>query len=251
MKKTVAFLLFLCMLLALGSCSPTPSGDGEETGLPTTEVTEAPTAEKQTDNGEGEKEPSSNVIQSSTYFKIERVSGNKVRYEIYNTNGEVVLSGETTKQLEIAHLNSDILYYCIGKKTSNVRRFYDVKNDRFSEEYSNVVTVTEDIIVYLEGSYEERVLVAKSLFGDELRKEFHLGFSYATQPISSSVLSRGVLYLTYETGVEESYITSTALSLYDVEYDYFTDYGTLYDLITDLKTVANYYNEEVRTIYWS
>ena len=122
MKRVIAFLLCIIMLLALIACD-TNKG---ENGTPTQNDRE--NSDNQggvTDGGNS----SAAVIQEGTYYKVEKVELTTVKYYIYDTNGNVVLSAETDRPIEISMLGEHVVDIKIGVGTGIAsHKYYDAKN---------------------------------------------------------------------------------------------------------------------------
>ena len=179
MKKIVAFLLCLCMLLSLSACfSFDQKGDKTGTFGSTSESTpgssfEGSTKPGQTNPEEGSHditETPSQMLTETRYYKIEKTDAGKTKYEIYGLDGKVVLSGETGIPLAIYMFNERVVEIRLGKEPTDVRKFYDLINNCFSEDYSNLLTHTAELAVCVEKESNGTVLVAKSLFGNDVYK---------------------------------------------------------------------------------
>lgn len=176
MKKYIAFLLCFIMMLSLISCNT-------ENAI---EATKTP------DNSDKATAP------SKQHYKIEKLDLTKVRYYIYDTNGNTVLSDETDRPLDISMLGDNIVDICIGMGTGiSIHKYYDVQNNRFSEEYSYVAAASGNLVAYIDTSMEDpminRVLVVRDIFDKNIfYKSFGLDFSpTAHDPIESASFSDG------------------------------------------------------------
>jgi len=176
MKKYIAFLLCFIMMLSLISCNT-------ENAI---EATNPP------DNSDKATAP------SKQHYKIEKLDLTKVRYYIYDTNGNTVLSDETDRPLDISMLGDNIVDICIGMGTGiSIHKYYDVQNNRFSEEYSYVAAASGNLVAYIDTSMEDpminRVLVVRDIFDKNIfYKSFGLDFSPTVHdPIESASFSDG------------------------------------------------------------
>ena len=179
MKKYVALLLCLLFVTASFSCNSTGrekndiTASGTEKNIVTTQCTE-----KNQDNTSADKKVT--VISNHQYYKIEHIALTQVRYYIYNSNGDIVLSGETERPLTISMLDTFIVDIRIGMGTGlTIHKYYDVVNDRFSNEYSYVAAASRNLVAYIDGtSLNSRKLIVRDIFDSNvLYKEFALDFS--------------------------------------------------------------------------
>ena len=193
MKKIIAFLLCLIMLLSVVSCNienDITSADDNTTNA------EGSDKNNTTVNTEGSDKPTD--TSNKQYYKIEEIELTKVRYYIYDYNGNVVLSEETDRPLNISMLGDNIVDIRIGMGTGlSLHNYYDVQNNRFSEEYSYVVASSGNLVAYIDISMEEpmlnRVLVVRDIFDKNVfYKSFGLDFSPTIDfPIESAKFSEG------------------------------------------------------------
>jgi len=181
MKKIVAALLCLIMLLSLFSCSV----DDNKTNQTTAEsVTQVP---------ENNKQP------SKKYFDIEKIDLTTVKYYIYDMNGDTVFAQETSRPLEISMIGEYIVDICIGMGTGiSIHQYYDAQNNRFSDEYSYVAASSlGGLVAYIDTSMENpiynRKLVVRDIFDKNIfYKSFNLDFAPAvTMPIESARFTDG------------------------------------------------------------
>ena len=184
MKKYIAFLLCLLMITSLFSCSTWGKNNDTEGD---TSDTEAP----EKDNGTTDISVDDTNKQ---YYKIEEIELTKVRYYIYDSDGNVVLSDETDRPLDISMLGDNIVDICIGMGTGiSIHKYYDVQNNRFSEEYSYVAAASGNLVAYIDTSMKDpminRVLVVRDIFDkNNFYKSFGLDFSLNVHdPIESAV----------------------------------------------------------------
>ena len=253
MKKIVAFLLCLCMLLSLSACfSFDQKGDKTGTFGSTSESTsgsdfEGSTKPGQTNPEEGSQditETPSQMLTETRYYKIEKTDAGKTKYEIYGLDGKVVLSGETEKPLAIYMFNEHVVKIRLGKEPNDVRKFYDLINNCFSEDYSNLLTHTAELAVCVEKESNGTVLVAKSLFGNDIYKEYPLqDLATTEQPFRTFGIEYGKLWLTYDT--KDGATRRTVLPILEPDYDYFTDYGSIVRLTDEIRTAIEYYEDHV------
>ena len=197
MKKHIAFLLCLIMIISLVSCDTVNKNKDTENDTASTESS---------DKDDGTTDTPTNDI-NKKYYKIEKLELTKVRYYIYDSNGNIVLSDETDRPLDISMLGDNIVDICIGMGTGiSIHKYYDIENNRFSEEYSYVAASSENLVAYIDTSMEKplfnRVLVVRDIFDKNIfYKSFVLDFSPTVDdPIVSATFTDGeseleVIYL--------------------------------------------------------
>ena len=188
MKKLVAALLCFLIILSLFACDTTDKNKDTENDTANTESLE---------KDDGTKDTSISDI-NKQYYKIEEIELTKVRYYIYDSDGNVVLSDETDRPLDISMLGDNIVDICIGMGTGiSIHKYYDVQSNRFSEEYTYVAATSGNLVAYIDTSMEEpmfnRVLVVRDIFDKNvLYKSFGLDFSPTVDfPIESAKFTEG------------------------------------------------------------
>ena len=188
MKKYIAFLLCLIILISLISCDTANTSEDTENDTVNTESSEKNDATTDTSTNDTNKQ----------YYKIENIELTKVRYYIYDSNGNVVLSDETDRPLDISMLGDNIVDIRIGMGTGiSIHKYYDVQNNRFSEEYSYVAASSGNLVAYIDTSMKDpmtnRVLVVRDIFDKNVfYKSFKLDFSPTVHdPIESATFTDG------------------------------------------------------------
>ena len=252
MKKIVLFLLCLCMVLPLSSCfyvcqehdlGDESFTDINDTDPPYPEDSKKPEKEEESEE-EKETEHPTTVIKKGNYYKTETDKHGKTKYSIYDINGNLAFSDETYDPPALYNLGEYMLAISYSKEPNgNVCQFYDAKNNRLSKKYTNLITYNEELAIYLEKKIDNRVLVAKSIFDDTFYKEYALDFSAKQNPIRFYELRKNKLYLSYDAKANST--CNTLLSLYETDYDYFTDYGSIVKLTEEICTAARYYEDQV------
>lgn len=160
------------------------------------------------------------MIDSGKYYRIYKGNINQVCYEIYNTEGELVLSDKTESPLEINMINDDIVDIEIGMGTGiTTHMYYDVGEDIFSQEFQYVLSNLDKLVAYIdvpkEKPLENRKVIVRNMFDKQyFYKEFLLDFSNVDTPvIEAKFLKDGTsLQLTYLSGEEQTQV-STILEL--------------------------------------
>ena len=188
MKKYLALLLCLMMILSLFACDTTDKNKDTENDTANTESLE---------KDDGTKDTSISDI-NKQYYKIEKIELTKVRYYIYDSDGNVVLSDETDRPLDISMLGDNIVDICIGMGSGiSIHKYYDVQSNRFSEEYTYVAATSGNLVAYIDTSMEDpmtnRVLVVRDIFDkNTFYKSFGLDFSPTVHdPIESASFTDG------------------------------------------------------------
>ena len=203
MKKLAALLLSATTLLTLCACNVAPEFE-EETTVDTSLDVTLPAESEEITLPQEESEPA-----PQKYYEIEHLGLARARYHIYNDNGDLILTEETDRPLQITAIDRYILEIRIGMGTGiSVCRYYDALNDRFSKEYTYVAAATQNFVAYLEGtSLADRKLVVSDLFDEKVfYKEYSLDFSpNCHTPIQSAEFIAGdcELHLSYLAGAEE------------------------------------------------
>ena len=114
MKKYIAFLLCFVMIVSLFSCDTADKNKDTENDSINTEV-----SNKNTENNTTPTDKPTTDI-SKKYYEIEEIELTKVRYYIYDPNGNVMLSEETDRPLDISMLGENIVDICIGMGTGQI-----------------------------------------------------------------------------------------------------------------------------------
>ena len=160
------------------------------------------------------------IIDSGTYYRIYKGNINQVCYDIYNSDGEIVLSEKTDRPLEINMINDDIIDIKIGMGTGiTIHKYYDVDENVFSQEFQYVLSNLEQLIAYVDvpkaNPLENRKVIVRNIFDKQLfYKEYELDFSYVDTPVIEAKFSRdgAALHLTYLSGEQKTQV-STVLEL--------------------------------------
>lgn len=151
------------------------------------------------------------VIDSGKYYRIYKTNITEVNYDIYNSKGEVILSQTTDRPLEIDMINDEIIDISIGMGTGLViHKYYSVKQELFSEEFSYVVANLNDLVAYIgfsqEGGFENRRVIVQNIFDKNLFfEEYQLNFSNVDIPVIQATFSEdgSALQLIYLSGKEK------------------------------------------------
>lgn len=163
MKKELTALLLTAALMTstLAACDQAQPNDEDIHTSVTTNESNDPVDKEEV----GEK----------TYYKIEKIELTTVRYTIYDSNGNAVLTEQTDRPLEITMLGEHIVDICIGMGTGlATHQYYNVEKNCFSEKYTYVAAscaVSADLalVAYIDGpSLAERKLVVRDIFDKDL-----------------------------------------------------------------------------------
>lgn len=157
------------------------------------------------------------IIDSGTYYRIYKGNINQVCYDIYNTEGEIVLSEKTDRPLKINMINDDIIDIEIGMGTGiTIHKYYGVGENIFSQEFQYVLSNLDKLIAYIdvqtEKPFENRKVIVQNIFDKRLfYKEFQLDFSNVDTPVTEALFSKDgtSLQLTYLSGEEQTQIAVT------------------------------------------
>lgn len=170
-----------------------------------------------TANNESKK---TEIIDSGTHFRIYKGNNNQVYYNIYNSEGGIVLSEKTDSPLEINMINDDIIDIEIGMGTGiTIHKYYGVDENIFSQEFTYVLSNQDKLIAYIdvpkEKPFENRKIIVQNIFDKNLfYKEYQLVFSNVDTPVIEATFSKdgSSLQLTYLSGEDQAQI-STMLDL--------------------------------------
>lgn len=185
MKKYIAFLMCLIMVLSLFSCNAQNSdgklpsdNNGEnnkDTSVDTDDGTNDDTDSNDTDYGQ--------IIDSTDYYKIKTIGLGKHEYHIYDRWGKEVLVEVTDRPLSISMIDQWVIEIRIGMGTgTSVSKYYDVESDRFSEEFLCVVATSGNLLAYVDSTQgndaNKGTIVVRDIFDkNEFFKTFSLDFS--------------------------------------------------------------------------
>lgn len=143
------------------------------------------------------------ILETDVYFRITEAEEGEYRYKIYNTDGKEIKNGVSyfTEPL-IHYIDQETIEICIGVGTDTFYCvYYDIVNDRFSEQYESPVAAKYHRVAFLRYEGGERFLVIKDMFDEEnCYEEFALDFTKAISPIVNAVFIDGdTLFITYRT----------------------------------------------------
>lgn len=203
MKKLLCILVSFIFFFVL-ACSPDKNLANNESGR--SDVTDSETNSEQNE-----------IIDFGTNYRIYKGNITQVRYEIYNTKGETVLSETTDRPLKINTINDNLIDIAIGMGTGiTVHKYYSISNDIFSSEFTYVYSNLDELIAYIyvptENPMENRKVIIQNIFDKSLfYKEFELDFSKVDTPIMEATFSRDgkSLQITYLTGEAQTEISKT------------------------------------------
>ena len=135
------------------------------------------------------------LIDSGEYYRIHNTYLTHVRYDIYDKNGEIVMSDETDRPLRINMLCDDIVDIRIGIGTGvAVHKYYDAVKNIFSQEYCYVLTAKEDLVAFIDvpekEPFKNRKVVVRNIFYKSLfYMEYYLDFSNVDTPVIDAEFS--------------------------------------------------------------
>ena len=173
-----------------------------------------------------DKDEQREIVDSGKYYCIYQEYITRVSYEIYDSQGKVVLSETTDRPLKINMVNDDTLDISIGFGTGIVsHQYYSVDKNVFSQEFLYVLSNSDELVAYIdipeEKPFENRKVVVQNIFDKNIfYKDFQLEFSHVDTPVIDATFSKDgtALQLTYLSG-EERTQTSTVLDLISTEYN--------------------------------
>ena len=112
----------------------------------------------------------STLIRGSKYFKefsCRTGDGVLYSYEVYDTNGNVVLSGAGDDMLDfcVFEISSEFICIVTDLSSKNERTvYYDVSKNRISESFGKIWEREGERIVYFEGKDENKKLIVRDIF---------------------------------------------------------------------------------------
>ena len=151
------------------------------------------------------------IAQGDNYHYYQIAGTFELGCDIYNSEGEIILSEKMKRPLTVSEIDDDIIEIRIGYGTGIIgRRYFNTKNDQLSEEYFYVIATRGTQIAYLEGnSLSDRKLIVKDIFAEsDSYQSFSLDFSPTHTPVIDGEFSEDAssLCITYQKG--ESYSTA-------------------------------------------
>ncbi len=157
------------------------------------------------------------IIDSGMYYRVYKESINQFRYDIYNADGEIVLSEKTDRPFSVKMINDDVIDIEIGMGTGiAIHKYHSVEKNIFSKEFSYVLSNSDKLIAYIdvakEKPLEERKIIVQNIFDKTLFfKEYELNFSKVDTPVLDAAFSKDEtsLQLLFLSGEEQ--IQSTAI----------------------------------------
>lgn len=159
------------------------------------------------------------IIDSGKYYRIYKGNATQVCYNIYDSNGKIVLSETTERPLKINMLNDNIVDIRIGMGTGNaVHKYYNAERGVFSDNFSYVLSNLNELVAYIyvpeKNAFDNRKVVVQNVFDRNLLyKEYQLNFSNVDTPVIDAAFSDDgtVLTVVYLSGTEQTEKTETLL----------------------------------------
>ena len=141
------------------------------------------------------------IIEADKHFTIIDAGEQTYPYTIYNADGEVVKS-EVCYRIApwIHYIDQETIEIHIGVGTETFYCvYYDIINDRFSEQYESPVAAEYHKVAFLDQRDDETVLVIRDMFDEKVfYKEFVRDFAAAVSPITYAVFRyEDTLLITY------------------------------------------------------
>ena len=158
------------------------------------------------------------ILVNDKYFKvIEIIDAEewKYVYTIYNTDGQEVKKGESYRDPGIFYVDQETIEISINAGSYvNYCTYYDITNDRFSEQYESPIAADYHRVALLPYNRDgERPLIIKDMFDEgNCYQEFFLDFADAIWPVvSAEFKDENTLLITYNSGESYNYIEKTKL----------------------------------------
>lgn len=152
------------------------------------------------------------ILESSKYYKIFNANEDKVCYQIFNSAGDIVLSETTDRPLNIEMIHDGIVDIGIGMGSGiAIHKYYSVKKDLLSEEYSYVLSNLDELVAYIDvpqsNSFENRKVVVQNAFDEKAYyKEYQFDFSNVDTPVVDASFSNdgSALKIVYLSGEDQT-----------------------------------------------
>ncbi len=143
-----------------------------------------------------EKSKHDKIISVDTHFKIAQRDSFDYEYSIYDNEGNTVYHENTKGKLpQIDKLSEKLLDIHLSFGSGIIRHlYYDIENDRLSQEFYYVVALKNDIIAYIGEAENEnkqnKSLIIQNIYDkDKYCKEINLNLSKEPMPIDNAEFS--------------------------------------------------------------
>ena len=156
------------------------------------------------------------------HYHIEEVARHTRRYTIYNTEGDAVFSEDLKYFVNLYMIGDSIVAICIDLgqeyylgKNVYLHKYYDIKNNRLSGEYTNVIASTENLVAYWDfsagSSSKYCALVVRDIYDETaFYKSFELKTELAKYHVDGAHFNEGEIDLVlYERDVWGGFSTTT------------------------------------------
>lgn len=144
------------------------------------------------------------LLENDKYFRIIDAGEQTYLYTIYNADGEEVKSGVTYRiNPWIHYIDEETIEIHIGVGTETFSCvYYDIMNDRFSEQFWSPVAAEYQKVAFLDHWGAETVLIVRDMFDEKNGdKEFILDFAAAVSPVTyAEFTDEDTLLITYMSG---------------------------------------------------
>ena len=159
------------------------------------------------------------LLESSPHFRLYQTSeraGQDYRYDIFNSNGELVLSQTMRRmQPQIRYINDNVLQIHRSAGTGVWQmQFYSIQADMLSEVFESPFVITDKLIGYVRWYNDALSLVVQDLFDTEVYyNEFFIeGLERISTPINSiEYLGNNRIEVTYMAQINENWIETTTI----------------------------------------
>lgn len=156
--------------------------------------------------GDGEREDKTideAIIASDKYFRIIDAGEEKYFYTIYNADGKEVKNESCYREAPWIHyIDRETIEIRIGAGLGAFYSvYYDIVNDRFSEQYENPEAAKYHRVAFQIDNNEKKYLIIKDMFDEgNCYQEFLLDFTESVVPIVYAAFTdEDTLILTYRT----------------------------------------------------
>lgn len=147
------------------------------------------------------------IVEEDKYFKIIKQADAEYYYIIYNDDKKIVKEGSHYGPSPVInYIDNDTIEIMLQAGTNMFYcTYYDINNDRFSDQYESPIICEYEKIVYLDYNKNPFTLVVRNIYDtNKFLKEFILeDISLAVSPIiKAEFLNENTLNIVYMTGQE-------------------------------------------------
>ncbi len=161
------------------------------------------------------------LIESEDNYKVFQNDSFNFYYQILDNKGKVLYEEKVEKgPLSVDYVDDDVIEIKVGKGTGvSIRKYYSLKRDMLSEEYTYVFAIAGEMAAYVyapnENAMTDRKIAVCNVFDRNLYyKEFKLDFAQTDTPIIEGKFSSDESKLEVEYYKEDFSVTTEILEIY-------------------------------------